>query len=385
MSEVIVKQATTRREKRQFLTFPWTLYRDDPNWIPPLRGNQRELVNYTRHPFYEVNQVQTFLAYRGPTVCGRIAAILNQGHNERYGERRGFFGFFECRDDQQAAHALLDAVRDWFAERDVHCLRGPTNPSLNYELGMLVEGFDSPATFMMTYNPPYYPRLIESYGFRKAQDLYAFWGGLDMLPQIRDKLGPISEKIIEHLGLTLRPLSKSNFRKDVEMFLSIYNRSLANTWGFVPMSPGEMRHMAGGLQNLIVPELTMIAETKGEMVGAVFGLPDYNPRIKLIDGRLFPFGFIRLLWNRKAIKRVRLISTNVVPEYQRMGVGLALMAALAPQGLKWGLQEAEFSWVLESNSLSRGSLEKGGAKLTKTYRLYDWNAGDGAPAESQGL
>jgi GNAT superfamily N-acetyltransferase len=275
----------------------------------------------------------------------------------------------------------LDAVREWFAQRDVHCLRGPTNPSLNYELGMLVEGFDSPPTFMMTYNPPYYPRLIESYGFRKVQDLYAFWGDAGMLPQIRDKLAPISAQVIEHLGLTLRPLDKANFRKDVEMFLSIYNRSLASTWGFVPMSAGEMRHMAKGLQFLIVPELTMIAEVDGRTVGAVFGLPDYNPRIKLIDGRLFPFGFLRLWWNRRAIKRVRLISTNVVPEYQRMGVGLALMAAMAPQGLKWGLQEAEFSWVLESNLLSRGSLEKGGAKLTKTYRLYDWEAGTAAPAE----
>ena len=156
------------------------------------------------------------------------------------------------------------------------------------------------------------------------------------------------------------------------MFLSIYNRSLVNTWGFVPMSPDEVRHLAGGLRHIIVPEMAIAAEIDGRVVGASFGLPDYNPRIKEIDGRLFPFGFLHLLRNRRAIKRIRLISTNVLPEYQRMGVGLVLMHGLVPKAMEWGLEEAEFSWVLESNSLSYGSLKKGGAKITKTYRLYDW-------------
>ena len=162
------------------------------------------------------------------------------------------------------------------------------------------------------------------------------------------------------------------------MFLSIYNRSLVNTWGFVPMSPGEVDHMADGLRHLIVPEMTIAAEIDGQVVGAAFGLPDYNPRIKEIDGRLFPFGFLHLLRNRRAIKRIRLISTNVLPEYQRFGIGLVLMHGLVPKAMEWGLQEAEFSWVLESNSLSYGSLKKGGAKITKTYRLYDYEwSGDG--------
>ena len=137
------------------------------------------------------------------------------------------------------------------------------------------------------------------------------------------------------------------------------------------MSSTEVRHMARGLRYLIVPELALVAEIDGKIVGAVFALPDYNPRIKKIDGRLFPFGFIHLLGKKHNIKKIRLISTNVAPEYQRLGVGLVLLNGLVPQALKWGIQEAEFSWVLESNSLSRGSLEKGGATLDKTYRLYD--------------
>lgn len=372
MSDISVRPVQTKREQKAFLEFPWRLYQGDPNWIPPLRQNQKGLVGFAPHPFYERNKAQAFLAYRGGEVVGRVLAILNQGHIERFGEKRGFFGFFESVDDERVSQGLFDAVRAWFADQGIYTLRGPTNPSLNYELGLLIEGFDTPPTFMMTYNPPYYERLIESYGFRKTQDLYAYWGHVSMLPKIRQKLKPICDQIVERFNVRLRILNKKRFLEDVELFLEIYNRSLVNTWGFVPMSEAEVRHMARGLRWLMVPELALGAEVDGRMVGAVFCLPDYNPRIKAIDGRLFPFGFIRLLRNKQAIKRVRVISTNVLPEYQLLGFGLVLLEGLVPKALDWKLEEAEFSWVLESNALSRGSLEKGGAKRTKTYRLYDF-------------
>ena len=268
--------------------------------------------------------------------------------------------------------ALFDACRGWLAAQGIHQIRGPANPSLNYMVGLLVDGFDSPPTFMMTYNPPYYERLIENYGFRKAQDLYAFWGHISMLPKVAERLRPICDKIIERYNARIRPLDKSHFREDVKMFLSLYNRSLTNTWGFVPMSEPEMEHLANGLQYLIVPELAIAVEVDGRVVGATFGLPDFNPRIRDINGRLFPFGFIHLLHKKQDIKRIRIISTNVLPEFQMHGLGLLLMNGLVPKALEWGIEEAEFSWVLESNSFSRGALAKGGAKVTKTYRLYDW-------------
>jgi GNAT superfamily N-acetyltransferase len=396
MPELVVKPVSTRREKKDFLEFPWTLYRGDPNWIPPLRTDQKEMVGYSPSPFYERNRGQTFLAYRGGEVCGRIEAILNVGHIERYSDPRGFFGFFECRDDQEAANGLFDACREWFAGQGIHKLRGPANPSLNYVVGLLIDGFDSPPTFMMTYNPPYYERLIETYGMRKTQDMYAFWGHVSMLPKIAEKLRPICEQIIERLNVRIRPLDKAHFLDDVKTFMSIYNRSLSNTWGFVPMSEKEMEHVAKGLQYLIVPELAIAVEIDGRVVGATFGLLDYNPRIREIDGRLFPFGFLHLLRNKHKIKKIRLISTNVLPEYQLQGLGLVLMHGVVPKALEWGLEEAEFSWVLESNSFSRGALTKGGAKITKTYRLYDldgplakdakpkyWGAGTRAKAEGK--
>jgi GNAT superfamily N-acetyltransferase len=373
MPRIVVQPVVSRSERRQFLELPWTLYRDDPHWIPPLRQNQKELVGYKRHPFYQQAEGQTFLAYRDGVPAGRLLTLVNRAHNERYNERRGFFGFFESVDDQQVAGALFDAARDWLAARGMTAVRGPVNPSLNYECGLLVEGFYEPATFMMTYNPPYYARLIENYGFRKAEDLYAFWGHVDMLGGLDKKLEFVVREATERFNITIRPADKSRFAREMEAFLHIYNESLVGTWGFVPLSPAEVRHLGAALRHLIVPELCMVGEVDGRPIGVTFGLLDYNPRIRQIDGRLFPFGFLRLLTNRRAIRRVRIISTNVLPEFQRWGVGLVLVNGLLPKVLEWGIQEGEFSWVLESNHLSRKTLEKGGAKLTKTYRIYDYD------------
>ena len=371
MSRLELSAVKTAAEKRRFLQLPWEIYKDDPHWIPPLRINQKEMVGFARHPFYDDAQVQAFLATRDGRPCGRLAAIINQAHNRAYKEKRGFFGFFESIDDQESVCGLFAAAQQWFAERDIETVRGPCNPSLNYEIGLLIDGFDSSPTFMMTYNQPYYASLLEECGFSKAQDLYAFWGHVDMLQTLDKKLQFIVDEATRRFSVKMRVLDRSRFNEEVRMFLDIYNKSLVGTWGFVPLSEPEVDHLSRSLRHLIVPEMTCIAEIDGRPVGAVFGLLDYNPRIKLIDGRLFPFGFLRLLWNRRGIKNVRLISTNVLPEYQRWGVGLLLMNGLLPHIHDWAIQEVEFSWVLESNHLSRATLERGGAKLTKTYRIYD--------------
>ena len=371
-ADLRIQPVQSSREKRDFLLLPWDLYKGDPNWVPPLRQNQKELVGYAKHPFYERNKVQTFVAYRGKRPVGRVAAIVNYAHVERYKEDLGFFGFFESIDDQAVASGLLDAARKWLTQQGMTKVRGPINPSLNYEVGTLIDGFYEPPTFMMTYNPPYHGRLIEGAGFAKSQDMYAFWGHVDMLKGLDKKLEFVVNEAVRRFEVKIRPLNRRKFKEEVRMFLHIYNESLAGTWGFTPLSDHEIDHAADGMKHLIVPEMTTVAEVDGRPVAAVFGLLDYNPRIKLIDGRLFPFGFFRLLWNRKGIKRVRLISTNVLPEFQRWGLGLVVMSRLVPEVLKWGIQEAEFSWVLESNHLSYKTLQRGGAKLTKTYRVYDY-------------
>jgi GNAT superfamily N-acetyltransferase len=371
-SKLTVAEVHSKRDRQLFFRLPWHLYDGDPNWIPPLRSNQLGLLGFKRHPFYEQNEIQTFLATRDGRACGRVAAIVNHEHNRRYREQRGFFGFFESVDDAEVAAALFDAVRSWFAERDIVDIRGPMNPSMNHECGLLVDGFDSPPTFMMTYNPPYYAALLEQCGFRKVQDMYAFWGHVDMLKTLDKKLEFVVGEATRRFNVKLRRLDRSRFGEEVRMFLRIYNESLMNTWGFTPISESEIDHLSSDLKMLIVPELTSVAEVDGKPVAAAFSLLDYHPRIKQIDGRLFPLGFMRLLWNRRAIKKIRILSTNVVPEYQRWGLGLVILSRLVPEILDWGIEEAEFSWVLESNHLSYGTLKRGGAKITKTYRIYDF-------------
>lgn len=371
MPQLIIKPVETSRERQQFLQLPWEIQGGDPNWMPPLRQNQQEMVGYAKHPFYEDAEIQTFLALKDGRPVGRVAAILNHAHNRYHQENRGFWGFFECIDDALVAQGLFEQVRAWFAAKNITMIRGPVNPSLNYECGLLIDGFDTPPFFMMTHNPPYYPRLVEAAGYQKVEDMFALWGHIDMLAKVDPKVHLISDECRRRFDVKLRPFDMRRLGREARIFLDIYNQSLQGTWGFTPLSASEIAHMSATMKYLIVPEMTSIAEIDGRPVGAQFGLLDFNPRIKQIDGRLFPFGFLRLLWNKRAIKRVRLISTNVLPEYQMWGLGLVVASRLLPEYAKLGIQEVEFSWVLESNKLSLGTLKRGGAKLTKTYRLYD--------------
>ncbi len=358
-------------QERQFMELIWRLYKDDPNWVPPIRVSQEELAGFRKHPFYERNRGKAFIVKRDGQVVGRILAIVNYGHIERFKEQLGFFGFFDCENDPHAAALLFDAASDFLRSYGMTDVRGPCNVSLNYELGLLVDGFDSPPTFMMTYNAPYYEKLIDDAGFVKSQDLYAFVGKSSMLDDLDPKLQFVIQEVKRRFNVRLRKCDANNLKEEALLFVRLYNQALISTWGFVPMSDAEAEHAADGLKFLIDPDLTTVIEVDQRPVGIVLGLLDFNPIIKKIDGRLFPFGFLSLLFGRKSLKRLRMVSNNILPEFQRWGLGLVAADRMLPDCLARGILDCEFSWVLESNQLSRGSLERGGAKRTKTYRLYD--------------
>jgi hypothetical protein len=375
-SQYQVVRVDDRKHRREFLDVIWRIYKDDPNWIPPIRLNQEELVGFRPHPFYENAKCRAFVVKKDGQVVGRILGIINNGHNKRYDEKRGFFGFFDCIDDEQASNLLFTEACRYLKSEGMDSVRGPCNPSLNYELGTLVEGFDTPPTFMMTYNWPYYEKLIKGFGFEKTQDLYAFEGNFEMLKTIDPKLKFVIEEVKRRFNVTLRPANRKKFADEVRLFLNIYNQALQGTWGFVPLTDAECQSLGASLKLLVDPAVTSIIEVDGKPVGVGMGLPDYNPLIKKINGRLFPFGFLTLLFGRRKIKKIRVLSTNVIPEYQRWGLGLVALDRMLPDCLAKGIVEAEFSWVLESNQLSRGSLERAGTKRTKTYRLYDRSLAD---------
>jgi hypothetical protein len=350
------------------MDLPWSLYRGDPSWVPPLRHNQQGLLGYKPHPFYDDAEIQTFLALRGREPVGRIATIVNHAHIRLYDERRGFFGFFESEDDPEVTRALLAATREWLAERGIHAIRGPVSPSFNYEMGCQIDGFDSPPGFLMPYNLPYYGRLLEACGLRKSQDLYAYLGHTNMVADLDEKIVRVAEEATRRFDIRFRPMRG---RADLHTYLEIHNTANRGHWGFVPLSEAEIEHAARGLSWLVEPRFTAIAEVEGRPIGAMLGLLDFGRRIRQSGGRLFPLGLPRLLLVRRRIQRLRLVSALVLPEFQLWGIGIALIHRLRPELLAWGIGEVECSWVAESNPLSKGTLERFGTRRAKTYRVYD--------------
>jgi GNAT superfamily N-acetyltransferase len=371
MGEVTVKAVTSWWDRRRFQRLPWTIYAGAPNWVPPILAQERGLLGWGRHPFFANARMTTFLAERRGRAVGRIAVLVNDIHNLKYRETRGFFGFFECVDDVEVAGRLFDAGRAWLLDRGMTTWRGPVNPSLNYTCGLLVDGFTSPPVFMMTYNPPYYADLIEACGFARSQDLYAYEMDTALLAKLVDRYKPAVMAALDHGGLSVRPFDPSRFDEEVRTYLDIYNRSLDGTWGFTPLQPGEVKQIACELRHIIAPQFAAFAMSEGKAVGAVLGLLDYNQIIRKINGRLLPFGFLRILWGRKRIDVARAMALTMMPGFQQMGFGIVLLDRLVEAAKPWGLKTWEFSWVLESNKASRAPLERAGTRLSKTYRIYD--------------
>lgn len=372
MSELVIKPVETRKERKQFLQLPWKIYRDDDMWIPALRVSEKEMVGFSKHPFHEFATVQPFIALRDGEAVGRICAIVNPRHVKFQKEEIGFFGFFESINDLAVSSGLFDAARDFLSSHGLEKMRGPLNPSLNYECGLLVDGFHSPPTFMMTYNRPYYVELFDAYGMETNQELVAFKFPVDGVPDLDPKVFKVVEMGKERFDIKLRKINVKDFNNECRMFLDVYNRAMGGTWGFVPFTESEIKHLAKSLKLLIAEEMTSVAMVDGEPIAALFGLLDYNPIIKQIKGRLLPFGIFKLLMGKRKIKKMRVMSANVIPEYQKWGVGIIALSRFEEEYGPWGLEDLEFSWVLKSNHLSYKTLMRGGATPEKTWKIYDY-------------
>lgn len=384
MSEgIAVSPVVSWRDRRRFQRLPWAIYaargkKRDPNWVPPILAQERELLGWkswsgSRHPFYDNAECQTLLATRAGRVVGRLAVLVNHVHNRQYGERLGFFGFFECENRVDVARAIFEAGEAWLRAQGMTTVRGPVNPSLNYTCGLLVEGFGRPPCFLMTYNPAYYGLLLEACGFAKSQDLYAYEMDAQLLAALVARYKRAVLAALAREDLKVRPLDPKRFGKEIETYLDIYNRSLEGTWGFTPLQPGEARRIAAEMRHVIVPEFALFAEISGQPIGAMLALLDYNQILKKLNGRLLPFGALRVLMGRKRITSARAMAMTMVPGYESSGLSVVLLDRLVEAAKLWGgrIDRYEFSWVLESNDRSRGTLERAGTKRTSTYRIYD--------------
>ncbi len=363
---VAIEKVTGGRALHEFVTLPWEVYRGDPNWVPPLIGDTKKML--TRHPFLEHADVEYYLARRDGRPVGRIAYILNHRHNEVHAERTAFFGFFETLPDPEVEAVLFLQVEECARRGGMERLRGPANFSSNEEWALLVDGFDSPPTIMMTYNPPRYVEAIERLGFAKAKDMVAYY--LDN-PEPPDRIVQVAEKLAARREVTIRAIDRSRMAEEIQKVKAVYNRAWEKNWGFVPMTDAEFHHMAKELKPVLKPQLVLIAERKGEPVGFALALPDFNAALRHANGRLFPFGLIKILWHARKIRKLRVLTLGLIPELRRTGIDQLFYLRLFQGGTGMGIDQGEFSWVLEDNLAMRQALEKFGCRVYKTYRIYE--------------
>jgi hypothetical protein len=372
-----IKPVESKSDWDAFIDLPFQLYKNDPVWVPPLRIAVRDLLDVNKNPFFRHAQMLPLLAYQGDRCVGRIVAVVDDAHNKFHQEKTGFFGFFECINDQAVADALLEEAAKWLKSKGMAIVRGPMNPSTNHECGLLVDGFQDPPSVMMTYNPPYYATLLEKWGMAKSKDLFAY--DIDSRKvKFSDKLLAQSERLKKRGQVTFRPVNMSKFEEEVDMILEIYNDAWESNWGFVPMEPEEFRHMAKDMKMIVDPELLLIAEVRGEPAGFALTLPDVNQAFhKIKDGKLLPTGIFKLLWNLKGpgrkgtINRCRVLTLGIKKAYRNFAIGPLLYTEYFKRGPALGYPVGEASWILEDNLAMNKALEHMCGERTKVYRIYD--------------
>jgi GNAT superfamily N-acetyltransferase len=368
MTQITVRPVLTKKDEMTFIKFQWDPYQGNQHWVPPLLMDRKKLIDRNHNPFYQHARMEMFLAENDGDVVGRIAAIVNDNHNKEHNENIGFFGFFESIDDQRVASALLDTAKNWLKKQGVKAMRGPASPSVNDDYGLLIDGFDKSPAILMTYNPPYYAKLIEGYGLTKIKDLYAYQVHKDKV--LNERLQRVSEAIKQRERVTLRTLNMKNFAAEVVTIRELYTRGWAKNWGSVPMTEAEFAYVAKDLKALVDPEIVFFAEIDGKAVGFGLSLPDYNLLLKDNKrGWLIPALF-RILLFRKRIDAVRIMILGVLPEYAKSGIGGLLFYETAIRCIRRGYPQGEASWVLEDNLMMNRGAEMLNAEKTKTYRLY---------------
>ncbi len=358
-----------RSHRRRFINLDRRIYEGDPYWVTPLRSDMHTLLNPRKHPFHEHAEVAAFIAERDGVPVGRITAHINHRHNERWKDGAGFFGFFESEEDQDTANALFRQAQQFLKERGCTTIRGPFSWSPNEEIGLLVEGFDSSPAVMMPYNTSYYPGLVEGAGFTKRKDLLAY--EIRNAADIPDRLARGVQLIKKRHNVTVRSLDMKRFDEEVELAKWVYNEAWEDNWGAIPMTDAEFDHLAKELKLIADPAIVLFAYVGDELAGFSLAVPDANQAIRRANGRLLPFGALKMMRELRKINYVRVLALGVLEPYRNYGIDIAMYYQTFKNGFEKGYHSGEFSWVLEDNYAMRNALEKFGAGWSKTYRIYE--------------
>ncbi len=333
---------------------------------------QEALLNPKKSPFWQHSKAAYFLAIKEGKIAGRVAAIRNNNHIQFSGKQEGFFGFFDVVNDFEVAKKLLDTATEWLRQEGLGKMIGPASFSTNEVAGLLVENFDEPPFVMNAYNAPYYAELLETYGFKKFTDLLCYDLHMENMSQQVIEFAEKLEARLAERGITIRSINMKNYRREIEKFLPIYNASWAENTGFVPMTDAEIRQIGKDLKAVIDPDFVYFAEKDGEIIGVSLSLPNVNEaQIKLRRGRLFPFGFIKLLLGLKKIKSIRIVALGTLKEYRRLGIDVCFYVRNIKTGERKKIYRGEASWILENNEMMNRALEHIGGKVYRKYRLYE--------------
>jgi hypothetical protein len=361
----------------RFIRVPWRIYRDDPQWVPPLVFERRQHLDPKSNPFFGHAEVQLWLALRDGEPVGRISAQVDRAALAQHEDATGHFGFLEAEDDAETFAALLGTAEAWLGERGMRRVRGPFSLSINDESGLLVEGFDRPPALMMGHARPYYGGRLEQQGYVKIRDLIAYDYDLTRVDYVPPAARRLVDRLAKRPDVTIRSLRKSQLSQDLKAVLAVFNDAWSNNWGFIPFSEVEIAKIAKDMKPLIRDDFVCIVEIDGEPAAFALALPDLNQAIADLDGALLPFGWAKLLYRLKAgkINRVRMPLMGVRKKHQNGALGAALAYTVVEkvhEGVRRaGFLGAELSWVLEDNLPARNLIETGGAKAYKTYRIYE--------------
>jgi GNAT superfamily N-acetyltransferase len=372
MSNIEVSEVTSRRELDAFIKFQWQIYTNDPAWVPPLILERKAFLNRKGHPFYKHGDAALYLARKHGKIVGRIMASDDPNYNSLHDTNVGCFGLFESINDQDVAAALFEAAASWLCNKGRTEMMGPIDYSTNYVCGLLIDGFQFPPTILTAHNPPYYRDLIESCGFTKAKDWYAWWFADPS--KAAAHLRRLAERRLARCPAAVRPANMKNLRDESRRLRQIYNQAWAQNWGFVPFTEAEIEFMTKELKPLILPGFGWIAEKGDEPVGFALGLPDINVVLRDLNGRLtrfgLPIGLLKLLFYKSRIRKGRLIALGVIEKYRRAGIAEMLVLRVIEQTMiKRGIT-GELSMTLEDNFMINRFVEAIGAERYKTYRIY---------------
>ncbi len=376
---VRIHKVEDKADFKPFFEFPWVLYKDDPNWVPNLLSMRRDLFDKAKNPAWEYMYGEYFTAWRGDKIVGTIAAFINRRHNEFHQENIGWFGAFEVYDDQEAAIALLNTAADWVKSQGFNAIRGPQTFTTHEEVGLLIDGF-SPPIILMSYNPPYYARLIESAGFSKCMDMFSFSLNRDEVKtsDLFARLERITQSVMKRNNITIRPVDSKRLKEEFVLFKDLYNAGWEKNWGFVPMTPKELDALVASLGQFFDPKMAFYAYVDEQPAGFIMGLPNFNEVLHKVYPRPGVPEVVSLIkalyyWKIKPVmKWARIPLMGVKAEYRNKGVDAAMYFYL----LRAILRETNYfysdsGWVLESNTNMVNIAKSFGAHIYKTYRLYE--------------